>query len=459
MSRLTDGSVPAEGSAWNTNRTSVFSGRSAQVDFDLGEEKPIEAVALMGDNNDTYKILGSKDGQKFKLLWTAPRVSQPGMRWRHESGLGKRARYIRIQPGAGDASLSVAEVAVFESKPERLPPRLKIVAATDSGLQARSAMIVAAGVLLLAIVFVSHGGALLSNILFMALAAGAIFYAGWVVMDAWPLGKLEVSLVRGLSAAVAAGVVLRWSFSPDKYPPVRAFQVALLAFMAALSVGAFYNMGTPQFYDHDHNEPSVVHNYDMRVYFPVAKYFDELKYDGLYAASVASYAEEHGGLKSPSIQRAELRDLRDHRMRKVSELEPEIIAVRERFSEPRWAEFKKDMAYFWETMGSRGYLGSMSDHGGNATPVWLAVTHLMYAKTMASNQVLLMGAVLDPLLLLLFAVVAWRSFRRRNCLRLPGGFWRERFLHVWVELGWSHSAQRLDGISWTWRLRIEDRAL
>src|SRR5690606_18219712 len=110
------------------------------------------------------------------------------------------------------------------------------------------------------------------------------------------------------------------------------------------------------------------------------------------------------------IQRAELRDLRDHRMRKVSELEPEIEAVRGRFSDARWALFKKDMAYFWETMGSRGYLGSMSDHGGNATPVWLSVAHLMYANAMASNQVLLMGAALDPLLLLLFAVVAWRSF-------------------------------------------------
>src|SRR5690606_14908776 len=83
--------------------------------------------------------------------------------------------------------------------------------------------------------------------------------------------------------------------------------------------------------------------------------------------------------------------------------------VRGRFSDARWALFKKDMAYFWETMGSRGYLGSMSDHGGNATPVWLSVAHLMYATAMASNQVLLMGAALDPRLWLLFAVVAWRS--------------------------------------------------
>src|SRR5690606_31303818 len=143
--------------------------------------------------------------------------------------------------------------------------------------------------------------------------------------------------------------------------------------LAALSIFAFYNMGTPQFFDHKGREPSVVHNYDMRVYFPVAKYFKELKYDGLYLASVASYAEEHGGVKTPQVQRAELRDLRDHRMRKVSDIEAEVVAVKQRFSDARWNEFKKDMKYFWETMGPGGYLGSMADHGGNATPVWLSV--------------------------------------------------------------------------------------
>src|SRR5690606_32044252 len=91
--------------------------------------------------------------------------------------------------------------------------------------------------------------------------------------------------------------------------------------LALIAVAAVFNMGTPQFHDHKHKEPSVVHNYDMRVYFPVAKYFDELKYDGLYLASALSYAEEHGGIKSARVQNAELRDLRDHRMRRVRDIE------------------------------------------------------------------------------------------------------------------------------------------
>jgi hypothetical protein len=127
-------------------------------------------------------------------------------------------------------------------------------------------------------------------------------------------------------------------------------------------------------------------------------------------ASVAAYAEEHGGVMAPQIQRAELRDLNTHRMRRVSDITPQVSRIKTRFSEERWSEFKGDMRYFWETMGAQGYLGSMADHGGNATPVWLSVAYLMFKSANASDESLLWGAVLDPLLLLAFGVVVWRTF-------------------------------------------------
>ena len=414
--RLVDGVVPPEGSGWNSNRTAVFESRRAYVDFDLGAEQPIVAIALLGDNNDQYRVLGSEDGKKFTPLWTASQVRQPGMRWRHTNDLSGRARYLRIQPQNGDASLSIAEVAVFDSATSQLPPPLKVVPATDVALAFRSAAIVAAALMVVGSLMCVQGLALSTQLFWLLVAVGGLVFAGNAYLQAEPLGKVEVSLLRGLAGGTALCIVLRSAFAPDKFKPVQWMQVSLLAVLSLLSVAAFYNLGKAQFYDHKLSEPSVVHNYDMRVYFPVAKYFKELKYDGLYLASVASFAEDHGGLTSPTLARAELRDLRDHRMRSVKELEGEIVAVRQRFSDARWSMFKKDMAYFWETMGTGAYLGSMADHGGNATPVWLSVAYLMYGHVQASNTVLLWGAALDPFLLLLFAVFVWRSFGAQTAL-------------------------------------------
>ncbi len=413
---VNDGLVPREGGGWNTNRTTVFASRSASVDFDLGKVLEVRALAMMADNNDTYEVLGSLDGRKFERIWLAPRVRAAGLRWRTKKDLSSSTRYIRLSPHRGDASLSIAEVSVFVDEPTILPPRLRVVKASDVHLSYRSALLLAGGAIVLASVFMVQGGALASNLVFLFLALAGVAQAGWAFYQAYPVEKFDVSLTRGVVASVAALLVMREGFSPKRFRPLRWFQFAALGLLALVSIGAFYNLGNPQFFDQKEKKPSVVHNYDMRVYFPVAKYFDELKYDGLYLGSVASYAEEHGGLESAAIQNTSLRDLRDHRMRKLSEMPGRAEEVRSRFSDERWAEFKGDMRYFWETMGPRAYLGSMADHGGNATPVWLTLAYLMYGSVPAGNEVLLWGALLDPLLLLIFAIAVFRAFGTRTAL-------------------------------------------
>lgn len=408
---INDGQVPPVGSAWNSNRVTVFSSSASYVEFDLGSATPIVALALLGDNNDTYEVLGSEDGKKYRKVWTASRKAEPGVQWRIVQNLEeKTARFLKIKPGSGDVGLSIAELAVYATDPGTLPPRLRVVPAQDSKLALRSSILIAGLLLVLAGVFSFQGAPVWWLGLLGAGAAYGLVHTGLALYQSEPAGKVEVSLIRGVVAAVGALLALRVGFTPPKYKPERHVVTGIFGVLALIAVAAFFNMGTPQFHDHKHKEPSVVHNYDMRVYFPVAKYFDELKYDGLYLASALSYAEEHGGIKSARVQNAELRDLRDHRMRRVRDIEAEVVGIRERFSDARWAEFKKDMSYFWETMGDGGYLGSMSDHGGNATPVWLTIAYAMYAQAPASNEVLLWGALLDPLLLLLFAICTWRAF-------------------------------------------------
>jgi len=45
------------------------------------------------------------------------------------------------------------------------------------------------------------------------------------------------------------------------------------------------NFGRPQFFDAGRGAPTYLHHYDMRAYFPIAKYFPECGSDGVYAAS------------------------------------------------------------------------------------------------------------------------------------------------------------------------------
>jgi hypothetical protein len=58
----------------------------------------------------------------------------------------------------------------------------------------------------------------------------------------------------------------------------------------------------------------------------------------------------------------------------------------------------------------------MKDHGGNATPVWNAVAHLLFAGTVASNATLTLGALIDPILLLAAFFAIYRTFGLRTSL-------------------------------------------
>ena len=70
-----------------------------------------------------------------------------------------------------------------------------------------------------------------------------------------------------------------------------------------LAFACFYNLGRPQFWHHGKQRPMFVHVTDMRIYQPFAKYFDELRYDGVYLASALAFAEDERGGSIDSIGR------------------------------------------------------------------------------------------------------------------------------------------------------------
>jgi hypothetical protein len=148
----------------------------------------------------------------------------------------------------------------------------------------------------------------------------------------------------------------------------------------------------------------------------VAKYFKELRFDGLYEASVAAYVDDVPGASLDSLNHVEIRDLNTHYMVRVRDIHDRINAVRNRFTPERWQKFVVDMRYFRETMGANDYFGSMHDHGGNATPVWFVIARALFYFTTANNTVLILGALLDPLLLGLMFYAIRRTFGWRTML-------------------------------------------
>jgi hypothetical protein len=409
--RLTDGQRALEGAPWDSETAAFFHGNRAFVTFDLGEITPIDAAYLQGDNNDQFILETSQDGAAFTPLWTAAAVEGPGHRARWQSGLGGRARFVRLRSIGGDAFVSATELQLFAAKPSTFPPRVLPKLELHSSLWARLSLLLF-GVLATFAALLHRRGAS-SAVWWTATGTSAALAALFIAL-AWPPQPNVINVARAVSASVACAAVLRLGFRPKSARP--SMLTGLLAGMAILSIASFYNFGHPQFYDVSARRPSYVHTWDMRVYFPAAKYFDELGYEGVYLASVEAFAEDELGGSLHEIEGVQLRDLRTYEMKTVKEVAPEIHAVKDRFSPQRWSEFKKDMSYFWKAMGRDAYLESLRDHGPNATPAWMLVAHWIFDSASADETTLLWSGLLDPLLLLLFFVVAWRTFGLRVAL-------------------------------------------
>jgi hypothetical protein len=410
--RLSDARRAIEGAAWNSSSAALFRGNGAYVVFDLGASTPVEAVYVQGDNNDRFRIEVSDDGKLFSDLWVAPTRSGAGLRTRSATQLGGSGRFVRISGIGGDRWISISEIQLFSSIPETWPPRVAIDIEMTPPLWTRFGLIAFALLAVAAAVFHRRGSRRSKAIWVLTLlAAAAAVYA--VVTD-WPIETGNINLSRAVAAAVACAAVARLGLRPDGAN--RPLLTALLAAMALLSVLTFYNFGYPQFHDVKRGQPTYVHTWDMRVYFPAVKYFDELGYDGVYLASVKAFADARLGGSLDTISDVRLRDLRDYEMRSVAELSEEIQGIESRFSPERWRELEQDMAYFWQTMGRQAYFDSLRDHGGNATPAWLLVASLIYDSADATESTFLWAALLDPLLLLIFFAAAWRTFGLRVAL-------------------------------------------
>ncbi len=163
--------------------------------------------------------------------------------------------------------------------------------------------------------------------------------------------------------------------------------------LAGLGALAYVNFGG------FHTDGTVLHVWDQFHYAIGSKYFPELGYDGLYAATLAARGESHPELPPP----ARIRDLRDYRIVPSSELAPVAREVRARFSAPRWAAFVEDTA----RVSARDEL--FLDHGYLPTPAHVAIERVFSTPLAFRTRSLWLWALLDFGLLALAGLVVYRT--------------------------------------------------
>lgn len=411
--RVTDGIAPEEGDAWRTGLTSVIRSGGA-LEWDLGKVEPLACAAISADGNDRYAFLTSDDGVTFRVLWEAP-PADSGMRLRSVRDLGGSGRFVRIEPRGGDGRYSVGEVVAHAVCPTAWPPALARRRGAPDEDQARTDIWLFGALGLLFVVLRARPAGTWTWLLGTAFAVSAL-KAATSLGTLWPDAEPVLPDLRAVAAGLGAAIVLREAFPRRGRSAATRGNQAMLAVLAVAAVASYFHLGAPQFRDESKGRGTFVHPWDMRVYFPLAKYFPELRFDGLYLASVAAHLDNDRSESPRTVWETPLRDLRDSEVRRGRELMNEIDAVRDRFSPERWEAFRKDMRYFEALMGPGGYLGSLTDHGGNATPVWLLAAHLIFRDAEASELTLTLSGLIDPVLLVLLFVAIGRSYGRRAAL-------------------------------------------
>lgn len=251
------------------------------------------------------------------------------------------------------------------------------------------------GVLLKALGEVERGRGLIER----ALAIDPKVYVPELVSREEPEGWWNDRSTRvwQLAWVVLAGALWAWSARRRRsgLAPPRGW----LAVGVLVSLLTYVNFGAFHF-------GSFVHRWDTFHYYVGAKYFDELRYDGLYDGVVLADAETPGWAERNATR--QVRDLRTNQIVGTQHLLGDPEAFKRRFTPQRWREFSADVAYFRDRESAARWEQTTTDHGYNATPVWGIAGKLLAELVPASDAGLVMLGALDQLYLIGIAgVLVW----------------------------------------------------
>ena len=233
---------------------------------------------------------------------------------------------------------------------------------------------------------------------------------------------------------LAAVPALRWT---GRRPALDRVVLPLLIAVGAL---AYVNVGT----FHPGRSNHSVHYYDMYHYFLGGKYFAELGYYDLYAATVV--ADQDGLHFFDDLEDfTEIRDLRADAIVPWRDAVADSASIRECFTIERWDAFKRDLAVFQERMPRGDWKEALVDYGFNPSPVWVLtgglLAHLVGVESLFDILVL---AWLDVLLMTVAFCLLGRAFGLR-LVAFAVLFFGVNFLHRYQHM--SGSLLRLDWLA------------
>jgi hypothetical protein len=195
--------------------------------------------------------------------------------------------------------------------------------------------------------------------------------------------------------ALALLVIEEWRARRGR-PIEGRLRTPIAAGLALLALAAYCNFGR---FRGDH----AIHTWDTFHYYIGSKYSRELSYGRIYECTAVAEAES-GRAREPW----QIRDLETGKLVSAADAITDPDQCKRHFSDGRWAEFKRDVAYFWGRVTDRRWSGINQDHGYNAPPVWTMAGTLLSNLAPASDRSVGLLVALDPLLLLgAFVALAW----------------------------------------------------
>jgi hypothetical protein len=303
------------------------------------------------------------------------------------------------------------------------------------------------------------------------LSCGVLLWLWMAARDGWfPLAGVRwTAFAFGLGAALVATVLLvePRALDPRRFgywmpllagPAVAVWAAAFLverrlqrslplftALLGALCLAAVLVHNAGLFYGALRGEH--LRTWNVYHYYLGSKYFSELGYWDLYAATLAAddkRQQEKSQLPASERDRADAvpdfghidrtRDM--HTYRVVPRHEISRRYDRSAFSNERWKRFAEDTRWLRPRYHTEGWCSVLTDWGLNPTPVWMAAGGLLSNRIALQSPLFLLITNSDlPLFILMFAALWW-AFGLRPALaavtwvnlihfnrgRLAGGF-------------------------------------
>jgi hypothetical protein len=182
-----------------------------------------------------------------------------------------------------------------------------------------------------------------------------------------------------------------------------------LTFLAFLAYFDFFNPHT--------RYSEYYHRHEFYHYYLGSKYSTEVGYIRLYECTLIAEWENAAGNEQlrKEIRQRELRDLRVNLIKPVTDsyVFSNPGECKDRFTAARWADFKKDIQWFYESAKGSYWEGMQKDHGYNPPPVWSMTGKFFASFAPAGDGFFKLLASLDVILqagcvLLIYWAFGWR---------------------------------------------------